>query len=61
MAKLSRQRTYQMNNIAKGLCALCPQPIFKWKRCKKHFKRAKADYEKQRAKAARKSRYKSKD
>jgi hypothetical protein len=46
----SRQREYQKNNIAKGLCALCPRPQFKWKRCRKHYKRALEDYEKMRAK-----------
>jgi hypothetical protein len=52
MAKASRQRTYQQNNIAKGLCAICPRPAFKWKRCRKHYKRALEDYKKQRAKVA---------
>jgi hypothetical protein len=57
MSDSSRQRSYQKRQADKGLCALCPKPIFKWKRCRKHYKRALADYEKARERKGRIVRY----
>lgn len=39
--KLSKQRAYQLRQRAKGLCALCPTPV--WRagsdRCREHLDR----------------------